>query len=601
MESQGTMSGISKTDGVELEGRMTHWATAGASLRFSHGAKYQTTRSRQYASIMTFVQPLTLLTSSNARWTTTQEKTIARDYPFTDLHMETTDQFAVRTYLQFLWLPESIMPINLLVPSLYRVQDASPQSPDSPHPLHALLDPLLLSVRSVVAKYHTELPRILAQDGGGGEMEESMMWYALGYEMGEVGEGSTTINNEDAIMLEEKSRNMWLERLERREVQIQILLYLLKISLPGPCTPLPPVTIPANDVVPSIKKKRRKERVKVIIPSPQERLESFMDKLSTWQLVINMKDSDRRTDNDERDWMQTFCENVVERQFKSMLPDMCALLRRKLFPHSPFSDEDEDTDARSNPGSQVTGFAHPRSNRKLARSSTSTSVSQSKDKPNPRPIQRSSSVLSHTTTSETRSRSGSLSVSLAQDASARRSNSTSRTSSSLKRALSREISMSRGFKPRAQQSQRSRPEGSRTKVPAKTKTEAKKENKHSQGVTLVAATPTKPRVRGDSRNCRQSSSQSQSQGRAFSLDPEVHMDSDEDDIGIGNDLEDTDSDGLHEVKDEDGELWLPSYSPVDVLLGARKRTASGSSSNMGLSDLNEEGGMDTPVRKRLRI
>lgn len=79
------------------------------------------------------------------------------------------------------------------------------------------MDPLLLSVRSVATKYHTELPQILAQDGGEGDPEESMMWYALSYEMGEPGEGSTSVNNEDAILLEEKSRNLWLERLERRE------------------------------------------------------------------------------------------------------------------------------------------------------------------------------------------------------------------------------------------------------------------------------------------------------------------------------------------------------------------------------------------------
>ena len=109
------------------------------------------------------------------------------------------------------------MPISLLVPSLHRVQDASPRSPNSPHPLHALLDPVLLSVRAVAAKYHTELPQILVQGGGGGELEESVMWYALGYEMGNPEEGSTSANTEDAIMLEEKSRNMWLERLERRE------------------------------------------------------------------------------------------------------------------------------------------------------------------------------------------------------------------------------------------------------------------------------------------------------------------------------------------------------------------------------------------------
>lgn len=39
-----------------------------------------------------------------------------------------------------------------------------------------------------------------------------------------------------------------------------------------------------------------------------------MDKLCTWQLVVNMNDLDKRPDKDERDWMQTFCENVVERQ-----------------------------------------------------------------------------------------------------------------------------------------------------------------------------------------------------------------------------------------------------------------------------------------------
>ncbi|KAG9307971.1 hypothetical protein JVU11DRAFT_12777 [Chiua virens] len=520
--------------------------------------------------------PVTLLTSSNAKWTTTQEKTIARDYPFTDIHLETPDQFVVRTYLQFLWLPESIMPINLLVPSLQRVQDASSRPPES-HPLHALLDPLLLSVRSVVAKYRTELPQFLAQGGGEGEAEESMMWYAFGYEMNEVGEG----NSEDAVMLEEKSRNMWLERLERREVQIQILLYFLKLSLPGPCSPLPSVKVPTNDVVPSSKKKRPKEREKVIIPAPEERLESFMDKLSTWQLVVDMNDPIKRTDKDERDWMQTFCENVVERQFKSTRPDMCALLRRKLFPHSPFLDEDDNPDTHSSPESQAVPSARPRSYRKLARSSTSAS------KGKPKSIQRSSSVLSHTTTPDTRSRSRSLSVSLAQDASTRRS--TSATASSLKRALSREVSMSRGFKPRAQPSQASHSDYLGTKVSAQIKKEAKRpDNRPVQGVTLVAATPTKPKVAKHSHS--QASTQQPQRLRALCLDLDVHAE--------GEELGDAD---LPEVKEESEseEMWLPNSSPDILLLGPRKRAASGSSSSMGLSDPTEEG-LDTPVKKRPR-
>jgi hypothetical protein len=74
------------------------------------------------------------------------------------------------------------------------------------------------------------------------------------------------------------------------------------------------VKIPANDVVPSTKKKRQKERAKAIVPCAKERLESFMDKLSMWQLVINMNDSNKPAVEDERDWMQTFCENIVEPQ-----------------------------------------------------------------------------------------------------------------------------------------------------------------------------------------------------------------------------------------------------------------------------------------------
>ena len=39
-------------------------------------------------------------------WTATQEKTISRDYPFAESIDEIPEQFVVRHYLQFLWLPE---------------------------------------------------------------------------------------------------------------------------------------------------------------------------------------------------------------------------------------------------------------------------------------------------------------------------------------------------------------------------------------------------------------------------------------------------------------------------------------------------------------
>ena len=110
------------------------------------------------------------------------------------------------------------MPLNLFVPSLHRVQGLPHSPSDSPHPLHALLDPLLLSARSSSTKYHIELPQILADNGGAGEIEETMMWYAFNYEKAGNGEdGAEVGNSEDGLMMEEKWKNAWLERLEHRE------------------------------------------------------------------------------------------------------------------------------------------------------------------------------------------------------------------------------------------------------------------------------------------------------------------------------------------------------------------------------------------------
>jgi hypothetical protein len=41
-------------------------------------------------------------------WTTAQEKSLSRDYPFQTTHdeLESDDQFVAHTYLKFLWLPE---------------------------------------------------------------------------------------------------------------------------------------------------------------------------------------------------------------------------------------------------------------------------------------------------------------------------------------------------------------------------------------------------------------------------------------------------------------------------------------------------------------
>jgi len=53
------------------------------------------------------------------------------------------------------------------------------------HPLHALLDPFLLTTGSTTKKYREELPKILMNGDGTGEMEETMMLYAVSHEKAE--------------------------------------------------------------------------------------------------------------------------------------------------------------------------------------------------------------------------------------------------------------------------------------------------------------------------------------------------------------------------------------------------------------------------------
>lgn len=55
---------------------------------------------------MTSSLPHFLQSSGQLKWTATQLKAVSREYPFSDIHNETSDQFVERNYLQFLWLPE---------------------------------------------------------------------------------------------------------------------------------------------------------------------------------------------------------------------------------------------------------------------------------------------------------------------------------------------------------------------------------------------------------------------------------------------------------------------------------------------------------------
>ncbi|KAG7097379.1 hypothetical protein E1B28_004729 [Marasmius oreades] len=443
-------------------------------------------------------------------WTTGQEKSIVKDYPFTDLTQETPDQYVVRTYLQFLWLPESIMPLKMLIESLKRVNVASgssqPEEP-RPHPLHDLLDPLLHTPRSAAQKYHMELPKILRNGEGAGEIEETMMWYVLSYEKGNqeddvVGGTSNVIE----VWEDDKWRSDWLQRMERREVQIQILLHFLLLSLPGP-TPLPP---PPPPELSSVKRRKQTRKKAIPIPSIEDRLEVFMDKLSTWQLMVDLNSSPVKDKIDDGlDWMQAFSRDVVDPQFRSLLPEQCDLLRSKVFPQSPFTD-DEDLETQtlrsSSPDSRPI---------KRLRTTSNTAAPQS-GAPNSRYL---SPALSSTSSridreysskksgSRKLERSRSLSLSLAEEAEERRRAASTGPS---RRLLTREVSMNRSFKNVTKASQENADSSQSQSTAVKSTVKPIKSENKDQGLTLVEATPVKPRekrVRALSRAPSQSQSQ----------------------------------------------------------------------------------------------
>ncbi|KAG1843813.1 hypothetical protein DFJ58DRAFT_803976 [Suillus subalutaceus] len=566
---------------------------------------------------MSLRQTFVLHTPASLKWTAAQEKSLSRDYPLQDHDLADPALFVQRTYLHFLWLPHYSQSCRslYLFPLFFRIQGTPDLVEDQPHPLHAFIEPLLLSLRAAANKYHNELPQILTDGGGAGEAEESMMWYALGYEKVDASaERSEHLNRDDNAMLEDKWRSGWLERMEQREVQIQILLYFLKLSLPGPCTPLLPVEVPPTDSThfispakPSGSRKKRKEKPNLIIPSSIERLESFMDKLSTWQLVSLMNTS--RTEimtrhKNERDWMQKFCEDVVEPLFKSKLPEQCALLRSKLFPSSPFSDEPP------SPGP-----------------STEKSVSESRSRHS---SSTTAAGLQSGGTTKAPVRTRSLSVSLAEEKEKERAASVGATQDkALQRALTRQISMSRAWKGK----DRSTTAMSQvdTKVSTATakrilgRTDSQSQSSQppaAQAITLVTATPVKkPPPRAKSNVSARSSSPIPSSvlttGRSSSphlagrssSPPTAHsssltpFDTDDNELPSASvPLLDFSSDSLCNAmneEEEDEETLLPNSSP-DVLLlsktewvvNAKKRVPSASSEVLA---------SDTPVRKRTRL
>ncbi|OSC99627.1 hypothetical protein PYCCODRAFT_1394935 [Trametes coccinea BRFM310] len=572
-----------------------------------------------------------LPTTPAVKWLPTQERNITRELPYTDSATETPEEYVSRTYLQFLWLPQSIMPLRFLVPALLRVAYALPASPSishtsMPHPLHMLLQTILLTSRASAQKYHSRISQLLAEETEPTDAEEEYMWYAYHKDKSadvEMPEG------QDEYETHERLKADWLEKMEHREVQIQILLHFLLLSLKGndptslanepsdlaASLPLPPSLSPSK----SKKRKRRDRGRDHAPPAPaqplEERLESYMDKLAMWQLMQTVDSSlglgdmesansagngpEKGKQKDGRDWMQVFCEDIVEPLFKDKLPELCALFHSKLFPDA--ANSDTDTLDLSPPVS-------PKAvNKRLKSATASGSSTASRAKANHDAVQRA--------------RSRSLSMSLEQEQ-RERSRSVSIGPGGLrKRAIVREVSMTTVFK--GKERVKSKADLSRTasvSVPgpslSRTQSQHRKSQeqqptgtrgaaKGTQGTILVAATPTKARP---SQNQSQSAA---AQGRLRSLfgdaaTSQAHgtlsrVDSVDIDIGAHEDALATptkarrgrDTSRVREdTEDEDaGNEWTLSSSP-DVLLSSSPDVLL--STAMGSQDWDSHGDHSPP-------
>ncbi|KAK0491401.1 hypothetical protein IW261DRAFT_86640 [Armillaria novae-zelandiae] len=479
------------------------------------------------------------LAPCQVNWSEAHEKALSKDYPFTDIANETPDMYVQRTYLQFLWLPESIMPLTLLIPSLLRVNIASSSQPTT-HPLHVLISSLLLTSRSAANKYHIDLPQLLSDGGGDGEIEETMMWYALSHEKADESEGQSrpgSIERAEELWMNEKGRAKWLDRMERREVLIQILLHLLILSLPAPPPPPPSES-------PSRKRKKqspRKNASRTLIQTTEDRLEAFMDKLSMWQLinVVEQSSASSKDDKDaELDWIQRFFRDVVEPQFKTSLPDQCSLLHSKIFRTSIFSDDETASNSSGRSPSPETQAQNGLLSR-LKRARTLTADDAHDRHPSPALSIASSSTREVQARSLARSRSRSLSVSLAQEKERERAESVG--ANSRKRVLNREVSMSRVFKgkpkPKVEETTKEQP---KPVIPKPT----------HEGVTLVEATPVKPKPQKRLGLSKVHNSQTQVASSFFS--------------------------SKLVTNDEEEEVWdLPSSSPDILLLKSTGSQGSG--------------------------
>ncbi|KAH9169527.1 hypothetical protein EDB89DRAFT_2072928 [Lactarius sanguifluus] len=435
-----------------------------------------------------------LSTSGPVKWNHNQESTLFQHAsPFEPAYDgRSTVTLSERTrelYLQFLWLPESTMPLGQFVHMIQLLArphstSSSSSSPDDVHPLHPALDDILLTGNWCTYKYQERLlPSIVAvasshaHASSGADLEASIMLFVLErYAL--LREDQSESSERACDSLDDKKR--WLSGIEKREVQIQILLHLLKLSLPGKC----PCIIPARPIPmrSSHAQKRRRaaqrqssggdddgggDRVEATPRSIlEDRLEGLMDRLVLWQMALPDAEASADGTKTVRDWTQAFCDDVVQPAFAQKLPEQYKLLRRKLFriPQWTSSSEDEgDTDGREQPQT----------------------------------VRPESPPLPESHVNSTRnlmpSRSRSLSVSLEQEADMRRAEPRTR------KVLQREVSMSKVFKGRRRNGSNAPPAKVEAEATMTTIASSSTQPQAKGPIVLVEGTPQKPKAKARSK------------------------------------------------------------------------------------------------------
>ncbi|KAA1475017.1 hypothetical protein DENSPDRAFT_401776 [Dentipellis sp. KUC8613] len=408
-----------------------------------------------------------LFTDSSVKWTANQEKSIiSANPPFFSTHepAPSLESQVRRVYLQFLYLPEILMPLRQLPDTLLLLIACNETS--SVPSLHAALDNISLTNRWCSYKYQDQIRNMLSSRDATDDLESQMATFSSSHWSPEESEADVSGSSEG-----ESLRNTWLEYMEKREVQIQILIHLLQLSLPKPCPK------PTFRPLPGPPRKRR--RVQAVGSSSdteentpeqllEDRLESHMDRLALWQMALPTPEAGDQTPNQSgqktdvagiNDWTQTFCNDVVQPLFAEKLPSMYKLLRTKLFRIPPWSEDEDEPEPEEKP------------------------------QPQPRPaIKRSSSSTSR---APSRSRSRSLSLSLSQDAERQQQTTTTR-----KRFLQREISMSRVFKEKPRRKPGEPAVKSKlAKTMSMNDVSTKSGSGSQNGVVLVAGTPQKPKAK----------------------------------------------------------------------------------------------------------